>query len=518
MNQRGYMRRRSYRLINVLSAIGFAAVSACGGGDPIGPAQPSGVATLNLVSGNGQNGIVATALAQDFVVRVDDQAGVPVAGATVTWTIGSGGGSISPTTDVTDANGLSQARLTLGPNPGTNTAIATIQGITPVTFTAIASADDGSGPPPSATPGTFRTIDAGSYHTCAITTTELPFCWGFNQDGQLGTGTLSSVMVPTAVTGGLNFRQVSGGKYHSCAVTLSGDGYCWGSNLVGQLGQKVDVRTPTPSLNQKAITFANISVGREHSCGVSLSGDAFCWGSNSANQLGFFTKTYSVDTAGFVFTGATFTRIAAGGLHNCGLTTTGTTLCWGANDQGQRGDNTTLNPALDTVSSKLTAVAGGFIFDSITAGYKHTCALDGAGVAYCWGDNGFGQLGNGTTTTSVSPLPVAGGLTFTTISAGFYHTCGLTTGGAAYCWGRNTPNELQESVGGQLGDGTTVSRTSPAPVSGGLTFRSISASEVTTCGVTTAGVAYCWGDNEYGQLGTGDVTSSQVPIRVANQP
>jgi alpha-tubulin suppressor-like RCC1 family protein len=475
------------------------------------------VSALELVSGNGQTGLVSTALVQDFVVRVEDQAGAPLAGATVTWSVTAGGGSISPTTDVSDANGLSQARLTLGATAGTNTAQAVIQGINPVIFTATANTDGGGGPPP-ATPGAFRTIDAGSYHTCAITTTELPFCWGFNQDGELGNGTTTGTMVPAPVSGGLNFRQVSGGKYHSCAVTLSGDGYCWGSNLVGQLGQKVDLHSSTPVLNQKAITFANLSVGREHSCGVSLSGDAFCWGSNSANQLGFVTNTYSVDTAGFVFTNAAFTRIAAGGLHNCGLTTVGTTLCWGANDQGQRGDGTTLNPALDTVSSKLTAVAGGVVFDSITAGYKHTCGLDAGGVAYCWGDNNFGQLGNGTTTRSLTPVPVAGGITFSAISSGFFHTCGIATSGAAYCWGRNTPNELQESVGGQLGDGTTVSKTSPTAVSGGLVFRSISASEVTTCGVTTTGVAYCWGDNEYGQLGTGDVTSSQIPIRVANQP
>jgi alpha-tubulin suppressor-like RCC1 family protein len=109
-------------------------------------------------------------------------------------------------------------------------------------------------------------------------------------------------------------------------------------------------------------------------------------------------------------------------------------------------------------------------------------------------------------------------LTFVTLSAGFYHTCGITTTGAAYCWGRNTPNSLQESVGGQLGDGTTTDRNTPTLVTGGLSFKSISAGEVTTCGVTTTGVAYCWGDNEYGQLGTNSTTSFQVPTKLSNQP
>jgi alpha-tubulin suppressor-like RCC1 family protein len=163
-------------------------------------------------------------------------------------------------------------------------------------------------------------------------------------------------------------------------------------------------------------------------------------------------------------------------------------------------------------------VAGGLTFDSITAGFAHTCALTSAGEAFCWGDNAHGQLGDGTTTMRLTPVPVAGGLTFTSLSAGFYHTCGITTTNAAYCWGRNTPNSIQETTGGQLGDGTTTSRALPTLVSGGFTFQSISAGEVSTCGVTTGGVAYCWGDNEYGQLGTGNTSSFLVPTKVSNQP
>jgi len=516
------MYRRPYRLIDALGVITFAALAGCGGGDPIGPQPGGGSSTLVQVSGNNQTGAVGTALAQDFVVRVEDQAGTPTAGVTVTWSVTAGGGSIAPTTDVTDANGLSQARLTLGAVDGTNTAQATVQGLTPITFTATGS----TGGAPTPTAGAFRTIDAGSYHTCAITTTELPFCWGFNQNGELGNGATTLAMVPTAVSGGLNFRQVSGGKYHSCAVTLSGDGYCWGSNLVGQLGRPAPLQSTTPGLLSRAITFGSISVGREHSCGLALTGTAFCWGANSGGQIGFFTETFSVDTAGFVFTLENFTRLATGGLHTCGLTATpsfgghaaGTALCWGFNDQGQlgTGNTTTIYPDTTVFSPRLAL--GGLAFDSITAGFKHTCALTAAGAAHCWGENSFGQLGDGTTTRSLVPVPVGGGLTFVALNAGFYHTCGITTAGAAYCWGRNTPNSVQESVGGQLGDGTTTNRTSPTPVSGGLIFQSISAGEVTSCGVTTGSVAYCWGDNEYGQLGTGDLTSSQVPIRVANQP
>jgi alpha-tubulin suppressor-like RCC1 family protein len=511
MNLTGCVNRRTFHLGQALRLVLIAAgVASCAGGDPVGPT--AGVPTaITMVGGDGQVAQISTTLTQDFVVRVDDVNGNPVGNIPVIWAVTSGGGSITPASDPTDANGLSQARLTLGSTAGANTASATVTGIGSVTFTATGTTGGGGG---GATPGnlTFRTIDAGSYHTCAITPTELAYCWGFNQDGELGTGATTPSMAPAAVSGGLAFRQISGGRFHSCAVTLAGDGYCWGSNLEGQLGQTADIQSTTPLLNARAITFSSNSVGRAHTCGLTLSGIAFCWGSNTEGQLGFPTVTTSVDTAGYVNTGAAFTRLATGGLHSCGITLGGTTLCWGYNDKGQLGNGTTAG-GIATVT-----VSGALTFDSLTAGYKHTCGLTAAGVAYCWGDNTYGQLGDGTTTRSTTPVAVAGGITFVSLSAGFYHTCGIASSGAAYCWGRNTPNSVQESVGGQLGDGTTINRSSPTLVTGGLTFKSISAGEVTTCGVTTASLAYCWGDNEYGQLGTGNKTSFQVPTKVTNQP
>jgi alpha-tubulin suppressor-like RCC1 family protein len=511
MNQRGCLYRRSLRLTQALRvAILAAAVGSCAGGDPVGPT--AGVPTaIVMVGGDGQVAQISTQLTQDFVVRVEDINGDPVANVPVAWAVTSGGGSIAPTSDPTDAAGESQARLTLGSIAGINTATATVSGIGSVTFTATGTTGGGGG---GATPGnlTFRTIDAGSYHTCAITLTELAYCWGFNQDGELGTGATTLSMAPASVGGGLAFRQVSGGRFHSCGVTLAGDGYCWGSNLEGQLGVSDELQSNTPKLNQKAITFGSLSVGRAHTCGLSLEGVAFCWGSNLSGQLGFPTTVTSVDTAGFVNTAASFTRLAGGGLHTCGITTAATTLCWGFNDQGQLGNGTT------TGGTAVVTVSGGLAFDSLTAGYKHTCGLTAAGAAHCWGDNTYGQLGNGSTTRSLVPVAVAGGISFKSLSAGFYHTCGIATTGEAYCWGRNTPNSVQESVGGQIGDGTTTNRSSPTLVSGGLAYQSISAGEVSTCGVTTTSLAYCWGDNEYGQLGTGNKLSFQVPTKVTNQP
>jgi alpha-tubulin suppressor-like RCC1 family protein len=157
-------------------------------------------------------------------------------------------------------------------------------------------------------------------------------------------------------------------------------------------------------------------------------------------------------------------------------------------------------------------VLGGLTFAQVSAGEYHSCGVTTAGAAYCWGRGYSGELGDGTTTYArSSPVAVQGGLTFAQVSAGAHYSCGVTTVGAAYCWGDNG--------GGQLGDGTTTTdRTSPVLVRGGLTFAQVSAGSGFTCGVTLDGVAYCWGENIYGQLGNGTTTNSSVPVKVAGQP
>jgi len=158
-------------------------------------------------------------------------------------------------------------------------------------------------------------------------------------------------------------------------------------------------------------------------------------------------------------------------------------------------------------------VAGGLSFARLTAGGAHTCGVTAAGAAYCWGANIAGQLGTGTADSlEVTPQPVSGGLHFRLIAAGGAHTCGLTADSLAYCWGNDTD--------GELGDGAASSQPTPTPmpVSGGLRFADLHAGSAHTCGITGAQTVYCWGLGLKGQLGQVTPRSSAVPLRVAGQP
>ena len=191
--------------------------------------------------------------------------------------------------------------------------------------------------------------------------------------------------------------------------------------------------------------------------------------------------------------------------HACGLTTTGLAYCWGFGYLGNDGSK--------QLSLGPVAVEGGRQYRSISVGYQHTCAVTLDSQAYCWGWNLQGQTGNGTRTSFGVPVPVEGGLRFRQVSAGQAHTCGVTTDDRAFCWGRNS----DQGLGGQLGDGTTTSRTTPVAVTGGLRFREVSAGTSHSCGVTVDDRAYCWGNNRQGRLGNGQSSLQRPhPVLVAD--
>jgi alpha-tubulin suppressor-like RCC1 family protein len=381
-------------------------------------------------------------------------------------------------------------------------------------------------------PGTvvFRYIDAGSYHTCGLTTGEMLLCWGYGADGQLGVSGTAPQAFPTPVPGDLRYRLVSGGRYHSCGLTLAGNAYCWGNNGEGRLGNGgTDPGSPTPTPvvidSSVSITYQSIQAGRVHSCAIDLSQTAWCWGYNGEGELGQGTAAPGSHSAVALVaqTGAAIKSISPGGLHTCAISVAGGGLCWGYNASGQLGNGTTIT------SGTPSAVSGGLTFRTdpavvfpspdpdfplppgpfLASGYQHTCAIATDANTYCWGLNEDGQLGDGTRTSRTIPGPIVAPA-LVAVTAGLRHTCGLTAASLAYCWGDNTF--------GQLGDGTTTTRTTATAVIGGLNFAYLKAGDLSTCGVTTTGVAYCWGDNEFSQLGDGTSVGSAAPVKVAFQP
>jgi alpha-tubulin suppressor-like RCC1 family protein len=393
----------------------------------------------------------------------------------------------------------------------------------------------------------FMAVSVAGGYSCGLTAGGAAYCWGINNEGELGSPTnpecgTNCSTTPVPVSGGLTFQSVGVGLYHACGITTNGTPYCWGSTDFGQLG--VDTATltgcaatpyhsgcPYPVPVAGGYAFRSISAGVWHSCGVTATGAAYCWGRSDAGELGADSATlaascrspYLCSSPVPVAGGHSFVSVSAGNALTCGIATTGVTYCWGANDVGQLGIGTAAGPSLCSASpggpmaacSRVpVAIVGGLTFTTVAAADSSACGLTLAGAAYCWGYNG-GLLGTAVLLGSVAaaPVPAGGGLTFASLSTGSQYACGVTETGTAFCWGIGD-NDV-------FGSGTTIHNSAtPVQVAGGHAFTSLSAATGWgdhTCGLTTDGTAYCWGANVEGQLGNGSTNSSTVPVKVAGQ-
>jgi alpha-tubulin suppressor-like RCC1 family protein len=390
---------------------------------------------------------------------------------------------------------------------------------------ALACADDPETTAPSldlphdavAAATSFTHVSAGGSHTCALASDGRAYCWGDNLYGQLGDGTMDRERhVPTAVVGGLRFRGISAGTAHTCGITTDDRAYCWGYDYQGQLGIG-GTAAPETCSNWPCSTrplrvadtrqYRQISAGGSHTCAVTLGDKAFCWGWGRYGATGDGSTTEYRRTPVAVKGGLLFRQIAAGGSHSCGIATSALAYCWGMNGEAQLGDGTR------TTRLKPTPVAGGRSFQQLAAGGSHTCAVTPGNAAYCWGWNYDGQLGTGQSYPEsprrFKPVAVIGGHRFERLRAGNSHTCGVTTAGQAWCWGNNSE--------GELGDGSITDRASPVLVAGNRSWieagGGVGGSH--SCGRTPSGALFCWGRNWHGHLGDGTTTDSRVPVAVA---
>lgn len=335
-------------------------------------------------------------------------------------------------------------------------------------------------------------ISAGAFHTCARRTSGAVVCWGDNGSGAIGDGGAGGFrLTPVAVVGVSDAVEIAAGGAHTCARRASGTVLCWGWNDHGQLGDGTGGPgrfRATPVAVMGLSDAVEISAGMVHTCARRATGAVVCWGLGGG-LLGDGTSGTDRLTPVAVSGLGDAVEITAGPLHTCARRTSGAVVCWGYNGSGALGDGTT--------TDRLTLVAVTGLSDAveISAGYGYTCARRGSGTVVCWGGNSYGQLGDGTSGTNrLTPVAVSGLTDALEIAASDRdpysgesdHTCARRTSGAVVCWGANGS--------GQIGDGTSgTDRLTPVPVMGLGDAAEITAGKEHTCARRSSGAVVCWG-------------------------
>lgn len=332
---------------------------------------------------------------------------------------------------------------------------------------------------------------------------------------------------------GLILASISAGKRHTCGITPAGAAYCWGRNQHGELGNDSEgTRSMLPRAVQGNIKWLSIDLGEDHTCGIASDGHAYCWGSNEKGQLGdgsYEDRKTPVPVA----TDRKFSALAAGKDHTCALSVDGAAYCWGGDSKMSSGSAQPLPVSGDFKFKSLSA--GGYNtygitsnanlyrwggspdslkpkqdethYISVSAGVGHVCGITTDGFTLCRGNNFSKQLGVDDSGDALNPVwvKVSGNLTFTAVTAGEGFTCGLTSAGSVYCWGNNTVQWSEESV-----TGSAARHAMPRRLRGSedLNFKALAVGgsgmfDAYACGLTDEGAAYCWGSGEDGKLGNG---------------
>jgi alpha-tubulin suppressor-like RCC1 family protein len=330
--------------------------------------------------------------------------------------------------------------------------------------------------------------------------------WGTNGFGQIGIGTTSlRVLAPTQVGTATDWRTVAAGMEYSCGVRDDGSLWCWGRNQRGQLGDGTITDRHQPVQIGTATDWRSVSTTNIHTCGIRSDGSLWCWGLNDVAQAsGDGTPTNGVLTPVRVGTDS-WKTVRAGRFHTCAIRIDDTLWCWGGNVNGQLGDG--------TITERHAPVqVGSAAWTRLSAGKEHTCGIQADRSLWCWGNNERGQVGIGTISAGVlEPTRVGTATDWIRISAGGFlgasdsHTCGIRDGGSLWCWGANGA--------GQLGDGTDTERPLPVPI--GLdTWRTVSAGGGHTCAIRSDSTLWCWGANGNGTVGDGTTMSRNAPVQI----
>ncbi len=443
------------------------------------------VATITLDPANTNMSGGAT---KQLTATLRDANGNVLGGRTITWT------SSNPDRATVSSSGV----VTAAPVDAPVVITASVEGKTATSSIGIIS---------------FIRLSSGSGFSCGLTTDGTAYCWGQNGSGQLGDGTTINKLVPTKVSTDIKFVAIASGPTHTCAIAVGSLVYCWGTNTAGELGTGSSTNSsnvPVPVMG--GYTFVSIAPGQYSTCGTTASREVYCWG-RILTIDDVYQSVYGIGPKPPTLIGTGMVAVVAGidGKY-CSVDPAGLAYCWILEYHTFNG------PPQPIIKG---AVSSSISFTTLRVGLGHVCGISTSGPTYCWGENRYGQLGDGTTTDRSAPAQVAGGLSFESLAAGGSYevdddaqksykagfSCGLTTAGKAYCWGSNRLGEL--GVGS-----TTKFFTTPQAVSGNIPFTGLRAGGSHVCGLAVGGAAYCWGSNSTGQFGNGTTTSSLVPTFV----
>ncbi|MEZ4265742.1 MAG: lamin tail domain-containing protein [Myxococcota bacterium] len=354
-------------------------------------------------------------------------------------------------------------------------------------------------------------ITAGQRHVCVIDDAGAVSCWGRNNSGQLGDGSLIDASSPRAVTLPEAAISISSSRIHTCALLQSGVVNCWGENGQGQLGDGTTTDALTPIAVPGLTGVVSLAAGGSHTCAVRSDGTARCWGRGFSGVLGTGgTADSGSPTAVALLDDAV--QITASAESTCAVSSGGIVTCWGTGTSGKLGN---ASYSTDNLSPRRIApgTALAFTGSSVVAGATHTCITRANGTAACFGSGSYGHLGTGSTSSANTPVPVSSLTGVKTLQAGLDHTCAVRTNGTLACWGRNSD--------GQLGNGNTNTVNTPADLASlGTTVIDVATGDGHTCALVTGPSVYCWGNNFYGELGQGTASSTDIktPTLVPSWP
>ncbi|GEM_PF-1640009 len=342
----------------------------------------------------------------------------------------------------------------------------------------------------------WQKISIGDDYICAIKDDGTLWCWGKNNEGEVGTGESGITLYPEYISSKTidNFALLSAGSSFVIATSYdSSELYGWGKNIDHEIFSYPELLTESPFFMGKITEVSYISSGFNHVCVIAGSSDSLlCWGDNSAGEIGNGITSDSVTSPTTVTSGVF--QVSAGAGYTCAIFSDSALKCWGTNNRGQLGTGNTQ----ELHSPTLIGTNWQYISTSKFPWHQSTCGIKTDGSLWCWGDNNWGQGGSGFYSEKITiPVQSGTGNNWSKVSVGGRHVCAIDNSYNLYCWGDNGYGQLG------LGKGSEAEYNTPQFV--GTDFIDVSAGSNHTCGVKLDGSVWCWGDNSAGQVGAGDI-------------